>query len=34
MRGLKEWLGLEEDEEWDPDYFDLAEVNEMLKDYK
>jgi len=30
---MKEWLGLE-DEEWDDDYFDVAEVNEMLQDFK
>jgi hypothetical protein len=30
---MKEWLGLE-DEEWDANYFDVADVNEMLKDFK
>jgi hypothetical protein len=29
----KEWMGLEADEEWDANYFDVAEVNEMLKDF-
>lgn len=28
---MKEWLGLEKDEKWDADYFDLEEVNEALK---
>ena len=31
---MKEWLGLDEDEDWDPNCFDLEEVNEMIKDYK
>jgi hypothetical protein len=31
---MKEWLGLEDDEEWDAAAFDLDEVNERLKDYK
>ena len=31
---MKEWLGLDEDEDWDANYFDLAGVNEMLKAYK
>ena len=31
---MKEWLGLDEDEDWDVNYFDLEEVNEMLKSYK
>jgi len=28
---MKEWLGLEDDEEWDADAFDLIEVNESLR---
>ena len=28
---MKEWLGLENDEEWDADAFDLIEVNESLR---
>ena len=31
---MKEWLGLDEDEDWDANGFDMAEVNEMLKCYK
>lgn len=31
---MKEWLGMEEDENWDADYFDIVEVNEMLKGIK
>jgi hypothetical protein len=31
---MKEWLGLEDDEKWDANYFNLEEVNEMLKGYK
>jgi hypothetical protein len=31
---MKEWLGLGDDEDWDANYFDLEEVNNMLKDYK
>lgn len=27
---MKEWLGLDEDEDWDVNGFDMAEVNEML----
>lgn len=27
----REWLGFEEDETWNPDYFNLKEVNEALK---
>jgi len=30
---MKEWMGLEIDEDWDANYFDLEEVNEMLNDY-
>jgi len=30
---MKEWLGLDEDEDWDANYFDLEEVNEMMKVY-
>ena len=29
----RDWLGLEEDETWDFDEFDLDEVNELLKDF-
>jgi len=29
---MKEWLGVEEDEEWDAAAFDLDEVNERLND--
>jgi len=28
---MKEWLGLDEDEDWDASYFELDEMNEMLK---
>ena len=28
---MKEWLGFEDDEEWDADAFDLIEVNESLR---
>ena len=28
---MKEWLGLEDDEQWDPNDFDIAQVNEILK---
>ena len=28
---MKEWLGIEDDEEWDADAFDLVEVNESLR---
>lgn len=28
---MKEWLGIEDDEEWDADAFDLIEVNESLR---
>jgi hypothetical protein len=31
---MKEWLGLDKDEDWDANYFNLEEVNEMLKYYK
>lgn len=31
---MKEWLGLEEDEDWDASYFDVNEANEMLKGFK
>jgi CRISPR-associated endoribonuclease Cas6 len=31
--GMKEWLGMAEDEDWDADKFDLYEVNEMLKGF-
>ena len=31
---MKEWLGLDEDEDWDANYFDLSGLNEMLKGYK
>jgi len=30
----KEWLGLDEDEHWDANRFDLEEVNRLLKYYK
>lgn len=28
---MKEWLGLDEEETWDPAAFDLEEANEMVK---
>lgn len=31
---MKEWLCMDEDENWDADYFDLVEVNEMLNGFK
>jgi len=31
---MKEWLGLDDDENWDPNYFDSDEVNEILKGFK
>jgi len=31
---MKEWLGLDEDEDWDANSFDLDGVNEILKDLK
>lgn len=31
---MKEWLGMEEDESWDANYFDLDEINETLKGFK
>lgn len=31
---MKEWLGMEDDEEWDADCFDIVGVNEMLKRFK
>jgi len=30
---MKEWLGLDEDEDWDANSFDIDEVNELLKDF-
>lgn len=30
----KEWLGLEKEEEWDVNVFDIDEINEVLKKYK
>jgi len=30
-KDMKEWLGLDNNEEWDANYFD---VNEMLKEFK
>jgi len=30
---MKEWLGLEEDEDWDANYFEIDKVNQMLKDF-
>lgn len=30
---MREWLGLEEDEEWGAAWFDLDEVNEMLEEF-
>lgn len=32
--GMKEWLGMDEDEDWDANYFNLEEVNEILKGFK
>ena len=32
--GMKDWLGMGKDEDWDANSFDLEEVNEMLKEYK
>ena len=31
---MKEWLGLEEDEDWDANYFDVDEINQILKGFK
>ena len=31
---MKDWLGLDEHEDWDANYFDLSGVNEMLKGFK
>ncbi|NEW81359.1 MAG: plasmid pRiA4b ORF-3 family protein [Mariniphaga sp.] len=31
---MKDWLGLDEDEFWDANSFDIAEVNELLKGFK
>jgi hypothetical protein len=31
---MKDWLCMDEDENWDADYFDLIEINEMLKGFK
>lgn len=31
---MKEWLCMEDDEEWETNDFDLDETNEMLKDFK
>ena len=31
---MKEWLGLEDNEDWDPNIFDINEINEVLKKYK
>jgi hypothetical protein len=28
---MKEWLGMDEEDEWDPDYFDLEMTKEMVK---
>ena len=28
---MKEWLGMEEDEQWDPNYFDLELAKEMVR---
>ena len=30
---MKEWLGLDEDDEWDANYFDKEEINEILRDW-
>lgn len=31
---MKEWLGMDEDEDWDANSFDIDEVNKLLKDFK
>lgn len=31
---MKEWLGIEKDEEWDPEEFDIEEINEVLQDFE
>ena len=31
---MKDWLGLEDDDEWDTNYFDLVDLNEELKEFK